>query len=45
MKKLIAQYVDRSLTSQDFTCIKSVRRLPVVLKGVQAAAYVRIALQ
>jgi L-lactate dehydrogenase (cytochrome) len=45
MGRLMAQYVDKSLTWQDIAWIKKVSGLPVVLKGVQSAADAKMALE
>lgn len=42
--RLMAQYIDKSLTWSDIAWIKRVSGLPVVLKGVQSVADARMAM-
>ncbi|KAK7753411.1 hypothetical protein SLS62_004702 [Diatrype stigma] len=43
--RLMAQYIDKSLTWSDIAWIKRVSGLPVVLKGVQSVADARMAME
>jgi len=45
MGRLMATYVDKSLTWQDLAWIRRVSRLPIVLKGVQSAGDARMAVE
>lgn len=42
--RLMAQYIDKSLTWSDLAWIKKVSGLPIVLKGVQSAADAKMAM-